>query len=158
MAVSRPIFKLTPSDWSTSWWRAPPSENQFDNPSKFMVPMLLNFPEDSWVAIDNLTKDRSQFCLRNFPRSCIRYESYHMAILWTYERPSGTNSTLGHFSRQWVICYALVMVKNLQKHLLIYGWQWYQWFLAQSVSQCSLVMRLHSFNLWIHQNDNIKKK
>ena len=36
-----------------------------------MVPMLLNFPEDSWVAIDNLTKDRSQFRLRNFPRSSI---------------------------------------------------------------------------------------
>ena len=71
MAVSRPIFKLTPSDWSTSWWRAPPSENQFDNLSKFMVPMLLNFPEDSWVAIDNLTKDRLQFCLCNFPRLCI---------------------------------------------------------------------------------------
>ena len=59
MAVSRPIFKLTPSDWSTS--RAPLSENQFDNPSKFMVPMLLNFPEDSWVAIDNLTKDSYSF-------------------------------------------------------------------------------------------------
>ena len=71
MAVSRRIFKLTSSDWSASWCRAPPCENQFDNPSKFMVPMLLNFPEDSWVAIDNLTKDRSQFCLRNFPRSSI---------------------------------------------------------------------------------------
>ena len=33
---------------------------QFDNQYKFMVPMLLNFPEDSWVAIDNLTKVRSQ--------------------------------------------------------------------------------------------------
>jgi len=22
---------------------------------QFMVPMLLNFPEDSWVAVDNLT-------------------------------------------------------------------------------------------------------
>ena len=116
MAVSRPIFKLTPSDWSTSWWRAPPSENQFDNPSKFMVPMLLNFPEDSWVAIDNLTKDRLQFCLCNFPRSCIpALDMTH--IIWVISYGNSVNL----WKAEWYEQYSWALFKAMS-HMLCIGY------------------------------------